>query len=159
MVNISPERKLKFLSLYMDQYIDAWPNKIKPFPRWLESTLDKRANAGEKKKQEYFKRVCRYCKRNFDVSPTVPTKDHIIPLSKGGFNVKENRVACCAECNTWKDNKTLPDWLKEVMGWLNSNKTHPIFDKKELTLMVQNIRSVYKYIKENAKKVSLYKIS
>src|SRR5687767_8372109 len=32
--------------------------------------------------------------------------DHCIPLSRGGSNTRENIVACCAECNLRKNDKT-----------------------------------------------------
>lgn len=32
--------------------------------------------------------------------------DHVIPLSRGGHNTRENIVACCADCNLRKNDKT-----------------------------------------------------
>ena len=37
----------------------------------------------------------------------IPTKDHIIPRSKGGYNIKENIIPACRCCNAKKHNKTL----------------------------------------------------
>jgi 5-methylcytosine-specific restriction endonuclease McrA len=34
------------------------------------------------------------------------TRDHILPKSKGGKDVWDNCVTCCAPCNQWKDNRT-----------------------------------------------------
>jgi 5-methylcytosine-specific restriction endonuclease McrA len=34
------------------------------------------------------------------------TKDHVIPLSKGGNSTFSNLVSCCKACNSYKDNKT-----------------------------------------------------
>jgi len=36
-----------------------------------------------------------------------PTIDHVIPISKGGSDNKENLVACCLKCNRLKGNKML----------------------------------------------------
>ncbi|MCK4464389.1 MAG: HNH endonuclease [Bacteroidales bacterium] len=33
------------------------------------------------------------------------TKDHVIPISKGGDNTKENIVPACQSCNSKKFNK------------------------------------------------------
>ena len=37
----------------------------------------------------------------------MPTKDHVIPISKGGHNTKENIVPACQSCNNKKYNKIL----------------------------------------------------
>lgn len=47
---------------------------------------------------------CTYCGVEFDEN-TLPTKDHIIPISKGGNNIKENIVPACRSCNSKKHNK------------------------------------------------------
>ena len=55
-------------------------------------------------KQYDFK--CVYCGKDlFDLFDT--TRDHIIPISKGGNNTKENVVPSCRSCNTKKYNKIL----------------------------------------------------
>ena len=51
--------------------------------------------------EEYNYR-CAYCGIEFDCE-TLPTKDHIIPVSKGGDNVKENIVPACRSCNSRKN--------------------------------------------------------
>lgn len=53
-------------------------------------------------KQHDFK--CVYCgKKLSDFFDT--TRDHIIPISKGGHNIKENVVPSCRSCNAKKSNK------------------------------------------------------
>lgn len=37
--------------------------------------------------------------------------DHIIPLTKGGTDTRDNVVPCCTECNRIKNNKSLVDFL------------------------------------------------
>ncbi len=49
---------------------------------------------------------CAYCGVEFEIE-NLPTKDHIIPLSKGGQNTKENIVPACRSCNSKKNNKML----------------------------------------------------
>lgn len=45
---------------------------------------------------------CYYCKNARDL-----TKDHIVPLSRGGRNEAHNLVACCERCNQAKGDKLL----------------------------------------------------
>jgi len=50
--------------------------------------------------------VCTYCGTEFNCE-LLPTKDHIIPISKGGDNVKENIIPACRSCNSKKYNKLI----------------------------------------------------
>ena len=47
---------------------------------------------------------CAYCGKEFDEN-ILPTKDHVLPISKGGNNIKENVVPACRSCNAKKSNK------------------------------------------------------
>ena len=51
-------------------------------------------------KQSDYK--CAYCGISFDEN-NPPTRDHIIPISRGGDNVKENVVPACRSCNARKN--------------------------------------------------------
>jgi len=55
--------------------------------------------------EEYDYR-CAYCGIEFsDIN--LPTRDHVISISKGGDNTKENIVPACRICNSKKYNKVL----------------------------------------------------
>lgn len=54
---------------------------------------------------EAQKNRCCYCYKELAVSEI--TRDHIIPLSKGGHHIKENIVAACQSCNSSKGNRIL----------------------------------------------------
>ncbi len=58
-------------------------------------------------KVERFGGLCVYCNKNKG-----DTKDHIIPLSKGGTNFIDNIVPACRSCNSSKRDKTLLEWIK-----------------------------------------------
>ena len=49
---------------------------------------------------------CAYCGIEFDEN-TLPEKDHIIPIDRGGDNIKENIMPSCRSCNAKKGTKIL----------------------------------------------------
>lgn len=51
--------------------------------------------------------ICPYCGDPFKDGHI----DHIIPVSQGGTNDRENLVYCCAFCNMSKGARMLEDWL------------------------------------------------
>lgn len=55
--------------------------------------------------KEYHFR-CAYCGKEFNLFDR-PTRDHVIPISKGGHNNKENVVPACGNCNSKKHDKIL----------------------------------------------------
>lgn len=57
-------------------------------------------------KEHKFK--CAYCGKEFNLFDK-PTKDHVIPISKGGNNTKENVVPACKLCNLKKHNKIIKE--------------------------------------------------
>jgi len=68
---------------------------------------------------------CCYCSRCFgDYHDNVilkPTKEHLLPTSKGGGNEKQNILLACQLCNSMKSNMT----LLEFKDFLFKN-LHPI---------------------------------
>lgn len=61
---------------------------------------------------EAYNYRCAYCDVEFEVE-NMPHKDHVIPISKGGHNTKENIVPTCQSCNSKKGNKS--NYKPEVM--------------------------------------------
>ncbi len=54
--------------------------------------------------------TCLYCGGR--LSPALLTRDHVIPMSRGGADRWENVVTACRACNQRKDDRTL-----EELGW------------------------------------------
>jgi 5-methylcytosine-specific restriction endonuclease McrA len=55
---------------------------------------------------EKYNYRCAYCNMEFDCE-NLPERDHIIPISKGGNNIKENIIPSCRICNAKKKDKIL----------------------------------------------------
>jgi len=53
---------------------------------------------------------CTICKINFNEKPA--TRDHIVPVSKGGGLTKGNVQALCQSCNSSKGNKTMKEYMR-----------------------------------------------
>lgn len=54
---------------------------------------------------KFYGQLCHYCKE--ELWRENSTIDHIVPLSKGGSDRRENKVHCCRRCNTLKGSLTL----------------------------------------------------
>lgn len=53
---------------------------------------------------------CLYCSRQFPAAAL--TRDHVVPISRGGRDRWQNVVAACRRCNQFKGNRLL-----EEIGW------------------------------------------
>ncbi|MDE0151517.1 MAG: HNH endonuclease [Bdellovibrionales bacterium] len=51
------------------------------------------------------KEPCYFCKKRFPKEKL--TMDHLIPLVKGGFSIKNNLVVSCKDCNSSKKYHTI----------------------------------------------------
>jgi 5-methylcytosine-specific restriction endonuclease McrA len=60
-------------------------------------------------RRAYSRGYCAYCGVYKNL-----TKDHIIPRSRGGADIKDNITMVCSRCNSAKGNKTLEEWLDSL---------------------------------------------
>ena len=75
----------------------------------------KRGPAKSKKKMLFGnrKRVpCKYCEK--ELTFKTATLDHVIPLSKGGYDRLKNVVICCDLCNKKKGDLHVHAFLKTL---------------------------------------------
>lgn len=59
----------------------------------------------------FFDNRCCYCGAEMET----PTKDHVVPFSKGGKLSADNIVPCCQLCNSSKKDRDLEDWFKKQL--------------------------------------------
>ena len=58
--------------------------------------------------------TCLYCGANFSDSDL--TRDHVLPISKGGWDSWDNVVAACKRCNHFKGNRLVQESSMELMA-------------------------------------------
>lgn len=83
----------------------------------LNGQIKRRKRIGNEEitKEEWFEVMnkyewkCLYC--GCDLTKYNRSMDHIIPISKGGRNIKENIAPACKHCNSSKKDKYLHEWL------------------------------------------------
>jgi len=79
--------------------------------------------------------------------------DHIIPLSKGGWNTVDNRLPLCRKCNSSKKDKDLLEWIfsKGIKIYDIDNTVLYIYLHAEYTYLERNDlldKPAYSYLKE-----------
>lgn len=82
---------------------------------------------------------CFYCNRPFREG-LAPTRDHIIPKSKGGTDSLKNRKPCCFECNQLKSNLDMNQFKTTVWNVIK------ILDGR-YSLSLEDLKTVYENIK------------
>ncbi len=94
--------------------------------------------------------ACCYCVRQFK-KPLKRTVEHIVPVSKGGYNNRFNKIYCCFDCNGWRANKELSEFKNEIVNLLAKNRTihFKTYTRIDLQCMVENIEKLQVYVSEN----------
>lgn len=110
------EKNSEYLKQKIKKYYDLNPMKSKERGRISRSKsfgFKKTFNECDfkaKLEQQNFK--CFYCGKHIDY--TNCTRDHYIPLIKGGSDTIENIVACCKSCNSKKRNMLPEDFMNKL---------------------------------------------
>lgn len=79
---------------------------------------------------------CWYCGK--EMEPSMLTKDHVFPRSKGGDNDMDNIIMVCKTCNSSKGDMDLFEWYAEV------RKEWP-----PINVFVHYMKNIYLYSVEN----------
>lgn len=125
-----PEQRLEISRVGSREYGRRNPEKIfLKSQRWIKAHPELTAGQRERRnnrltegvsdftneqwsqKLEEFGGRCAYCKRALPQS-----RDHVIPISKGGFHTASNIVPACKPCNSAKGTKSLAEFLGST--WL-----------------------------------------
>ena len=61
---------------------------------------------------EDYRYKCAYCGKEFGVT-NKPTRDHVIPISRGGDNSKENIKPACRSCNSKKNTQLVEEIISK----------------------------------------------
>ena len=60
---------------------------------------------------------CFYCARPLVAHSA--TKDHLVPISRGGCDCRGNLVAACSQCNSMKKERTVYEFLRVRPAFVN----------------------------------------
>lgn len=58
-------------------------------------------------------RSCIYC--GSPLSKRSATVDHLLPVSKGGMDIKHNLVVCCGRCNVQKGTRSVRQYVRDLL--------------------------------------------
>jgi hypothetical protein len=110
-------------------------------------------------------RQCFYCEGEFNKAhygtnkPLAQTRDHIIPLSKGGSNRPANMVYACTCCNHFKASLTLEEFVELVTGYIENDKTYKSIPQSRLHLIVKKATLLIDYVKQKGKELYQFQTS
>jgi hypothetical protein len=93
---------------------------------------------------------CCYC-GDLIVFSAKMTKEHIVPLSKGGNNRAENKTHCCKTCNGMRGNLSFEGFIRVVDE--KKSKVRNRAKKEKYEIMIANIYYVKEYAEKNHDKL------
>jgi 5-methylcytosine-specific restriction endonuclease McrA len=78
--------------------------------------------------------ACQYC--GVRITMGSGTRDHVVPLSRGGANVMTNVVAACKTCNLRKADRT-----PEEAGMVLHSRPRPLSDDEKIQCVLKTCRA------------------
>jgi len=89
---------------------------------------------------------CCYCGKEI-IYPLIETKEHIIPLSKGGNNNLLNKTECCKTCNSFRGNLDLSEFKKLIQLGIRRKKFYKNYSIEDYKIIEENIDYLIEYVK------------
>ena len=92
---------------------------------------------------------CCYCETPFELY-SVRTREHMIPLSRGGKVGYPNKASCCDRCNKTKGNMLPSEFLKKIEAayYILKNKWGRI-DVNEMPTIMKNLKTIITKVENN----------
>jgi len=78
---------------------------------YVDATVPRLTNAALFQRDRY---LCCYCGGHFADRRPLLTRDHVMPLSRGGSDIWDNVVTSCRACNQKKDNRLVAECALEM---------------------------------------------
>jgi 5-methylcytosine-specific restriction endonuclease McrA len=78
--------------------------------------------------------TCQYCGARLSMAKG--TRDHVLPLSRGGADALCNVVACCMPCNSRKDDRT-----PEEAGMVLQGRPRSLTEEEKLRCLLKTCRT------------------
>lgn len=103
-------------------YREEHPSRLLGKPRTRKAHMEAAKALGDHTEREWCAKVrrlgtlCIYCQRK--CGKFGPTKDHLVPVSRGGSNGLDNCVPCCKQCNSLKGDLTVEEFLEMEAVWV-----------------------------------------
>lgn len=90
--------------------------------------------------------ICPYCRHPYGSTwknnrgaykVRVKTKDHVVPINRGGTNASYNIIYCCNRCNSFKGNMLLSEWRNLIKNALdNMDPQQGVIKEKGVTTLI-----------------------
>lgn len=85
---------------------------------------------------------CCYCESPF-VLYSVRTREHVIPLSRGGKSGYPNKASCCPTCNTAKSNLLPSEFLLVIENSYREKREYKGIPVSLMPNIIKNLKSVF----------------
>lgn len=94
---------------------------------------------------EEEKRICYICGKKIPKHET-PTIDHLISVSNGGNNDRNNLRCCCYDCNKDKGYMDIEEYYKHILQNINDYSHLALYQLKSLEKTVNKVKKNYPII-------------
>lgn len=105
----------------------------------LTTIKDNKKPKKRKKKFVTHEKYCCYCERPFSAK-LKPTREHLVPVSKGGSDKQRNIKPACLECNQLRANHSYRVFLLIIRAVKTCIKNKYTYTVEDLERVIKNIK-------------------